>query len=104
MLNKFRKSLQPILEKIGVLFSSTGLSPNTLSLIGFLITLISSIVFVGEPKFSLFSLLEIFPGPQCSKLFLFDSKMINLHIETDDFLFRNYTPRLQTTAHLFTKT
>ena len=45
MLNKFRKSLQPILEKIGVLFSSTGLSPNTLSLIGFLITLISSIVF-----------------------------------------------------------
>ena len=45
MLNKFRKSLQPILEKIGVLFSSTGLSPNALSLIGFVITLISSIVF-----------------------------------------------------------
>ena len=45
MLNKFRKGLQPILEKIGFLFSSIGLSPNTLSLIGFLITLISSIVF-----------------------------------------------------------
>ena len=45
MLNKFRKSLEPILEKIGVLFSSTGLSPNTLSLIGFLITIISSIIF-----------------------------------------------------------
>lgn len=45
MLNKFRKSLEPILEKIGVLFSSIGLSPNTLSLIGFLITIISSIIF-----------------------------------------------------------
>jgi len=45
VLNKFRKSLQPILDKIGVLFSSTGLSPNTLSLIGFLITIISSIIF-----------------------------------------------------------
>ncbi len=45
MLNKFRKSLEPILEKIGVLFSSTGLSPNTLSLIGFIITIISSIIF-----------------------------------------------------------
>ncbi len=45
MLNNFRKSLQPILDKIGVLFSSTGLSPNTLSLIGFIITIISSIIF-----------------------------------------------------------
>jgi archaetidylinositol phosphate synthase len=45
VLNKFRKSLQPILEKIGFLFSSTGLSPNTLSLIGFIITIISSIIF-----------------------------------------------------------
>lgn len=45
MLNKFRKSLQPILEKIGFLFSSIGLSPNTLSLIGFIITIISSIIF-----------------------------------------------------------
>ena len=45
MLNKFRKGLQPILEKIGFLFSSIGLSPNTLSLIGFIITIISSIIF-----------------------------------------------------------
>jgi archaetidylinositol phosphate synthase len=45
VLNKFRKSLQPILEKIGFLFSSIGLSPNTLSLIGFIITIISSIIF-----------------------------------------------------------
>lgn len=45
MLNKFRKRLQPILEKIGLLFSSTGLSPNTFSLIGFVITIISSIIF-----------------------------------------------------------
>jgi archaetidylinositol phosphate synthase len=33
------------LEKIGFLFSSIGLSPNTLSLIGFIITIISSIIF-----------------------------------------------------------
>jgi archaetidylinositol phosphate synthase len=45
VLNKFRKRLQPILEKIGLLFSSTGLSPNTFSLIGFIITIISSIIF-----------------------------------------------------------
>ena len=45
MLNKFRKHLQPILDKTGVLFSSFGLSPNTLSLIGFIITIISSIIF-----------------------------------------------------------
>jgi len=45
VLNKFRKGLQPILEKIGFLFSSIGLSPNTLSLIGFIITIISSIIF-----------------------------------------------------------
>jgi archaetidylinositol phosphate synthase len=45
VLNKFRKRLQPILEKIGRLFSSSGLSPNTFSLIGFVITIISSIIF-----------------------------------------------------------
>ena len=45
MLNKFRKRLQPILEKIGLLFSSTGLSPNIFSLIGFVITIISAIIF-----------------------------------------------------------
>ncbi|MGZ5489615.1 MAG: CDP-alcohol phosphatidyltransferase family protein [Nitrososphaeraceae archaeon] len=45
MLNNFRKHLQPILDKTGVLFSSFGLSPNTLSLIGFIITIISSIIF-----------------------------------------------------------
>jgi archaetidylinositol phosphate synthase len=45
LLNKYRKLLQPILEKVGILFSFTGLSPNTLSLIGFIITIISSIIF-----------------------------------------------------------
>ena len=45
MLNNFREKLEPILEKIGVLFSSTGLSPNKLSLIGFLIAITSSIIF-----------------------------------------------------------
>jgi archaetidylinositol phosphate synthase len=45
LLNKFRKHLQPILEKIGILFASTGLSPNIFSLIGFIITILSSIIF-----------------------------------------------------------
>lgn len=45
MLNNFREKLGPILEKIGILFSSTGLSPNKLTLIGFIIAIISSIIF-----------------------------------------------------------
>ena len=45
MLNNFRDKLEPILEKIGILFSSTGLSPNKLTLIGFIIAIISSIIF-----------------------------------------------------------
>jgi archaetidylinositol phosphate synthase len=45
LLNNFREKLGPILEKIGILFSSTGLSPNKLTLIGFIIAIISSIIF-----------------------------------------------------------
>jgi archaetidylinositol phosphate synthase len=45
LLNKFRNHLQPILEKIGIIFASTGLSPNIFSLIGFIITILSSIIF-----------------------------------------------------------
>jgi len=45
LLNNFREKLEPILEKIGILFSSTGLSPNKLTLIGFIIAIISSIIF-----------------------------------------------------------
>ncbi|HET7641964.1 MAG TPA: CDP-alcohol phosphatidyltransferase family protein [Nitrososphaeraceae archaeon] len=45
MLNNFREKLEPILEKIGILFSSTGLSPNKLTLMGFIIAIISSIIF-----------------------------------------------------------
>ena len=45
MLNKFRENLQPILEKIGILFSSMGFSPNALTLIGFIIAIIASIFF-----------------------------------------------------------
>ena len=45
MLNKFRENLQPILEKMGILFASMGLSPNTLTLIGFITTIIASIIF-----------------------------------------------------------
>ena len=45
MLNKFRENLQPVLEKMGILFASMGLSPNTLTLIGFITTIIASIIF-----------------------------------------------------------
>jgi len=45
LLNNFREKLEPILEKIGILFSSTGLSPNKLTLIGFIIAIISSNIF-----------------------------------------------------------
>lgn len=45
MLNKFRENLQPILEKMGILFASMGLSPNILTLIGFITTIIASIIF-----------------------------------------------------------
>jgi archaetidylinositol phosphate synthase len=45
LLNNFRDKLEPILERIGILFSSTGLSPNQLTLIGFIIAVISSIIF-----------------------------------------------------------
>ena len=45
MLNKFRENLQPILEKMGILFASMGLSPNALTLIGFITTIIASIIF-----------------------------------------------------------
>ena len=45
MLNKFRENLQPVLEKIGILFASMGLSPNTLTLIAFITTIIASIIF-----------------------------------------------------------
>ena len=45
MLNNFREKLEPILDKIGILFSSTGLSPNKLTLIGFITAIISSIIF-----------------------------------------------------------
>jgi archaetidylinositol phosphate synthase len=45
LLNKFRENLQPVLEKMGILFASMGLSPNALTLIGFITTIIASIIF-----------------------------------------------------------
>jgi archaetidylinositol phosphate synthase len=45
LLNKFRKKLQPILDKIGSLFASFGLSPNSITVIGFIIAIISSIFY-----------------------------------------------------------
>ena len=45
MLNKFRKNLGPSLEKIASIFASSGLSPNTLTIIGFILAITSSIAY-----------------------------------------------------------
>jgi archaetidylinositol phosphate synthase len=45
LLNKFRKNLQPILDKIGSIFAELGISPNSITVIGFVIAIISSIIF-----------------------------------------------------------
>ncbi|MDR4511344.1 MAG: CDP-alcohol phosphatidyltransferase family protein [Nitrososphaeraceae archaeon] len=45
MLNKFRKNLQPILDKIGSIFATLGISPNSITVMAFIIAVISSIIF-----------------------------------------------------------
>jgi len=45
MLNNLRGILQPILEKIGKAFASTGLSPNFWTLIGLVFALVSALVY-----------------------------------------------------------
>ena len=45
MLNNLRGILQPILEKIGKAFASTGLSPNFWTLIGLVFALASALVY-----------------------------------------------------------
>ena len=45
MLNNLRNTLQPILEKIGIVFASTGLSPNFWTLIGLVFALGSALVY-----------------------------------------------------------
>ena len=45
MLNNLRNSLQPVLEKIGKIFASTGLSPNFWTLIGLVFALGSALVY-----------------------------------------------------------
>ena len=45
MLNNLRNTLQPVLEKIGKIFASTGLSPNFWTVIGLLFALCSALVY-----------------------------------------------------------
>ncbi len=45
MLNNLRDTLKPILEKIGKVFASTGLSPNFWTLVGFVFALGSALVY-----------------------------------------------------------
>ena len=53
MLNNLRCALQPILEKIGNVFASTGLSPNFWTLIGLVFALASALVYGLSLEFGL---------------------------------------------------
>jgi len=53
MLNNLRGILQPILEKIGKAFASTGLSPNFWTLIGLVFALVSALVYGLDLEFGL---------------------------------------------------
>jgi archaetidylinositol phosphate synthase len=53
MLNNLRNTLQPILEKIGKIFASTGLSPNFWTLIGLVFALVSALVYGLSIEFGL---------------------------------------------------
>ncbi|MDH3191707.1 MAG: CDP-alcohol phosphatidyltransferase family protein [Nitrosopumilus sp.] len=45
MLNNLRETLRPLLEKIGKVFASTGLSPNFWTCVGLILALFSAIVY-----------------------------------------------------------
>ena len=45
MLNNLRGILQPILEKIGKIFASTGLSPNFWTAVGLVFALASALIY-----------------------------------------------------------
>ena len=53
MLNNLRGTLQPILEKIGKAFASTGLSPNFWTFVGLLFALASAVVYGMGIEFGL---------------------------------------------------
>ena len=53
MLNNLRESLKPTLEKIGKTFASTGLSPNTFTVIGLVFAFVSSIIYGINIEYSL---------------------------------------------------
>lgn len=53
MLNNLRGTLQPILEKIGKAFASTGFSPNFWTVVGLLFALASAVVYGMGIEFGL---------------------------------------------------
>jgi archaetidylinositol phosphate synthase len=53
MLNNLRNSLQPILEKVGKLFASTGLSPNFWTVLGLLFAILAAIIYGLNIEFGL---------------------------------------------------
>ncbi len=53
MLNNLRGTLQPILEKIGKAFASTGLSPNFWTFVGLVFALASAVVYGMGIEFGL---------------------------------------------------
>tara|TARA_B110000014_G_scaffold125732_1_gene86477 strand:+ start:661 stop:1236 length:576 start_codon:yes stop_codon:yes gene_type:complete len=53
MLNNLRDSLKPLLQNIGRIFASTGISPNAWTIVGLLFAFISSLVYGISFEFSL---------------------------------------------------
>ena len=53
MLNNLRDSLKPLLQNIGRIFASTGISPNAWTVVGLLFAFISSLVYGISFEFSL---------------------------------------------------
>ena len=53
MLNNLRGTLQPVLEKIGKVFASTGLSPNFWTFVGLVFALASAVVYGVGIEFGL---------------------------------------------------
>jgi len=53
MLNNLRDSLKPLLQNIGRIFASTGISPNAWTVVGLVFAFISSLVYGISFEFSL---------------------------------------------------
>ncbi|MDG6997049.1 MAG: CDP-alcohol phosphatidyltransferase family protein [Nitrososphaerota archaeon] len=49
VLNRIRSSIRPLVDSIGRAFSATGLSPNTWTAVGFVISVIAGVLYASRP-------------------------------------------------------